>query len=151
MRPVTSAVSRFWQFVQKTEGCWLWVGSIKETGYGQIAERIDSRWVPVRVHRVSWEIHNGPIPAGKKVLHRCDVRNCVNPNHLFLGSQRENLQDALWKGRAPGAKLTPHDAKYIRLLYARGDMTQAAIGKRFGVGRTVILSIAKNYTWVPLE
>ena len=89
-------VKRFWSKVKKTDACWLWTGTINHK-YGAI--RIAYRaW---RAHRVAWVIANGNIPKGMNVLHRCDNPPCVNPKHLFLGSQRDNLIDCIRKGRNP--------------------------------------------------
>ena len=89
---------RFWSKVQKTDGCWLWTSSCNSNGYGQISSgRGNLR--PLAVHRVSWELHNGPIPEDKWVLHTCDVRNCVRPDHLYLGTVLENNRDIVNRGR----------------------------------------------------
>ena len=76
-------------------GCWIWKMSVDRVGYGH-------EWVGGKLrqaHRVSYETHIGPIPHGMKVLHKCDVRACINPSHLFLGTQKENIQDCKKKGR----------------------------------------------------
>lgn len=75
-------------------GCWLWTGAMQR-GYGTmcLAKRFFG------AHRVSYELHNGPIPDGLHVLHKCDVRACVNPDHLFAGDRKANMQDMLSKGR----------------------------------------------------
>lgn len=77
------------------DGCWIWKGAKAGNGYGSIFK--DGR--PEMAHRVSWILHFGSIPEGMYVLHSCDVPACVNPAHLFIGSQSENLKDAVAKGR----------------------------------------------------
>jgi len=90
---------RFWAKVKKTSGCWLWVGAKQRRGYGYLHNGGHSKRKPIRAHRYSWEIHNGPIPAGLWVLHKCDAPSCVNPAHLFLGTRSDNMKDAASKGR----------------------------------------------------
>lgn len=82
--------------IRVDSGCWLWIGATRPNGYGNV--NINGR--TTGAHRASWALHHGSIPDGMQVLHRCDVRNCVNPAHLFLGSQRDNMQDMITKGRA---------------------------------------------------
>ena len=86
-------------------GCWLWMGAVNQNGYGT--------WSGDKAHRISWRLHQGEIPKGMCVLHKCDVRVCVNPQHLFIGTIADNNRDAINKGRVvyPGerhgsAKLT---------------------------------------------
>ena len=82
------------------QGCKLWTGArIKRYGYGQFGVKVDGKWGMRRAHRVAWEIAHGPIPDGLCVLHDCDVTNCVNPAHLFLGTQTQNMADMRAKGR----------------------------------------------------
>jgi endogenous inhibitor of DNA gyrase (YacG/DUF329 family) len=94
--------SRFWARVNKTDSCWLWVGTIAHHGYGVF------QWdgADVYVHRLSWLIHNGPVPDGLFVCHTCDVRNCVRPDHLFVGTREDNMQDAVAKRRFPWNRRT---------------------------------------------
>lgn len=86
---------RFFEKVKKTNACWLWTGCIHRQGYGEINVNGKS----VLAHRVSWEIHNGAIPPNMKILHHCDIPPCVNPRHLFLGTQKDNMIDCFRKGR----------------------------------------------------
>lgn len=85
-----------------TPGCWIWTKGRYHDGYGQFAVSAHER--SVRAHRVSYELYVGPIPEDLHVLHRCDVRACVNPEHLFLGTRVDNMQDMIQKGRhySPG-------------------------------------------------
>lgn len=105
--PTTTLAARYWAKVAKDGPtlvpelgrCWRWTASTTSFGYGQL----NPGWrnaAPVRAHRVSWEIHNGPIPAGLDVLHRCDNPPCSNPDHLFLGTALDNMRDMIAKGRA---------------------------------------------------
>jgi HNH endonuclease len=91
---------RFWKKVDKrtkTE-CWLWLAALNY-GYGFFSPKTGRT---VYAHRFVWELVNGPIPHGLCVLHKCDVRSCVNPNHLFLGTNQDNTTDAKRKGRTKG-------------------------------------------------
>lgn len=90
-------VERFWRYVQKSSPnkCWKWVGAISGNKYGSFwnGER------QIKAHRFSYIIHNGKIPSNLIVMHKCDNMVCVNPNHLQLGTNKDNIQDALTKGR----------------------------------------------------
>jgi len=88
-------LDRFMTKVNKTDTCWLWVGNIHKRGYGQFK----LKGKKVGAHRVSYELFKGPIPKGLCVCHTCDVRHCVNPDHLWLGTQKENIRDMYSKGR----------------------------------------------------
>lgn len=86
---------RFFSFVEKTESCWNWTGSMRENGYGQFS--LANK--PIKAHRVSWLIFNGIIPTNKYILHKCDNRKCVRPDHLFVGTQKDNIADMICKKR----------------------------------------------------
>lgn len=88
---------RFWRYVQKGDGCWLWIGAKLTTGYGVL--NIGRKEGVAAAHRLSWAIHFGVIPPGKFVCHHCDVRACVRPDHLFLGTSQDNVSDMVRKGR----------------------------------------------------
>jgi hypothetical protein len=88
--------TRFWKYVTKSDGCWEWQGSRMPFGYGEL----NINKVPQCAHRLSWELHYGPIEEGLSVLHSCDNPPCVNPAHLFLGTQSDNMRDCASKGRS---------------------------------------------------
>ena len=88
-------VSRFWSRVEKTDGCWLWIGGLTPKGYGRF--RMWGR--EYRAHRISYYIATGTYPGDLQVCHSCDVRHCVNPDHLWLGSDFHNMSDMVSKGR----------------------------------------------------
>lgn len=98
-------------------GCWIWTAATHQ-GYGEICYKGKKE----TAHRVSWELHNGPIPHGLWVLHRCDTRECVNPKHLFLGTQLDNIADCVKKGRnthAGRTRLYASNAERQRAYQAR--------------------------------
>lgn len=91
--------ARFWAKVKKGEGCWLWTASLRNKGYGAFAYRLNRRVIQDRAHRFSWLLAFGPVPDGLFVLHRCDTPACVRPDHLFLGTNADNVRDMMAKGR----------------------------------------------------
>jgi hypothetical protein len=146
--------SRFWSYVEKTEDCWLWTRSKNRKGYGRFcACPIANGHAIVGAHRFAYEITYGPIPAGMFVCHRCDVPSCVRPSHLFLGTDRDNIQDASHKGRMCHGeenhlhKLTAEQVLEIRSIYAEGERSTQSIGDSFGVSRAAIRLIVKRINW----
>lgn len=118
--------------------CWLWTGYLEKNGYGKIMSNRRTRWV----HRVAYEVANGPIPAGMHVCHHCDVPPCCNPAHLFLGTHQDNQRDKASKGRA-GKKITAAIAKEIRT--ATG--TQRSIAAQYGLNKKTVSQIRKGLIW----
>lgn len=97
--------------------CWEWTGAeFKGAGYGQI----QVEGTPKRTHRVAWALSNGPIPKGLLVLHKCDNRRCIRPDHLFLGTQKDNVDDMVSKGRKVVSKGKYH-SEVLKRVAARGD------------------------------
>jgi len=143
---------RFWNKVNKKESdeCWNWTACINTDGYGIIAVngQADS------AHRVSWKIHHGEIPEGMCVCHKCDNPSCVNPNHLFLGTQEDNIKDMCRKGRAvhklgedaPNAKLTEKEVIEIRRRYRNGESV-SAIAEKYPVGASMVYLIVRHQSW----
>jgi hypothetical protein len=143
---------RFWEMVRKggTEECWLWTGATT-WGYGQIGSG-GQDGPPLKAHRVSWELRHGPIPPGLHVCHRCDVRACVNPQHLFLGTRQDNMDDMRLKGRATRgerdsqAKLTAEKVLEIRKAL-QGGTRHRDLAATYGVSQGNISNIARNKSW----
>lgn len=110
LRPIED---RFWEKVIKNDdGCWGWTGKPDRQGYGELTayRRSDQKHWRVRAPRLSWEIHNGPIPEGLWVLHHCDNPPCVRPDHLWLGTVQDNNADRDAKGRNKGGRKRRSDA-----------------------------------------
>jgi hypothetical protein len=138
-RPLQSPKERFdAKWLLGKGGCWLWQDAPGVGGYG----RLNVAGVNRVAHRLSWELHRGSILSGLQVLHHCDVRMCVNPEHLFLGTQPDNVRDMIAKGRQP-AKLTAEQVLEIRT--ATG--TQKEIASRFAIGRSQVSRIKAQKVW----
>lgn len=136
LRSPADDVRRFWTRVDTAGpgGCWLWTGARFATGYG--ATRFDGKMQ--RAHRVSWLVHNSDVPGDLLVCHKCDVRTCVNPAHLFLGTHKDNARDMAAKGRHVGNRqLSDEQVRRIHEMRASG-MTFVDIAPHFGVTRQAI-------------
>jgi len=154
-----SIEERFWTKVQKADGCWLWTASVHGTkGYGQINS--GGRGRPLQAHRVSWEIHFGPIPDGMIICHHCDNPLCVRPDHLFVGTKSDNALDAVRKGifgdhwpkgeRHYKTRLTNADALHIRALHAAGA-NYGELASRYGISNSSISKLVRRVTWRHLD
>ena len=149
-------VERFWSKVRKTDECWVWTASKDREGYGEIARPGKSAGM-LGAHRVSWEIHFGPVPEDMDVLHTCDNPPCVRPDHLYLGTHADNMRDMALRGRAragpqagednPMSKLTWEMVGGIRERYATGAFTQKELGIEFLVSRQAIGRIVNGRGW----
>jgi hypothetical protein len=147
--PQKSLEERFHeQYIRLPEsGCWLWTGT--GVRYGQIKKSGDP--VPVGAHRVSWELHFGEIPDGLCVLHKCDVTACVNPDHLFLGTKKDNAVDRMNKGRG----FRPIGEKNGRAKFSDDEIAEIRnsaksieeLADQYDVSDTAIYFIINGYTW----
>lgn len=145
---ISDHAERFWSKADKSGDCWIWQGRLTTSGYGQFkADR--KNWIS---SRVAYELTNGAIPPGLCVCHRCDNPLCVRPDHLWAGTNAENMDDLRRKGRAArgernsSAKLTEPEVVEIKRLISEG-VGQRILGERFGVGTSTIAHIATNRTW----
>lgn len=164
--------ARFEKKVEKTDGCWLWRGSIINGGYGMMLADGKNELA----HRISYRLHKGEIPEGMLVLHKCDVRHCVKPDHLFAGTQVDNMKDMVDKGRHysavrphavargarhgthtkpesvhrgdkhPGALLTAASVLRIRDQVAQGVMHKD-LAAEYGVKTRTITAVVSRQTW----
>lgn len=147
LRRFTQSVEvRFWKKVLKTEGCWTWTGRLDINGYGHIRDGCGRTSL---AHRISWEMHYGPIPEGKVLLHSCDNPCCVRPDHLTPGTQLQNIEDRCRKQRTPhgskhhGAKLSEESARLIK----RSNESARVLANRFGVTPGTVIKLKKGRTW----
>ena len=159
---------RFWTKVDKTDSCWLWTAARFSNGYG--AFRVGSQ--QRRSHRVIWEDLYGPVPTDLVICHRCDVKHCVRPEHLFLGTQADNIADRDAKGHAPmgnrnGMRLHPERAAHAaargeasgrvryttdevlrwREMYATQDWTIRSWADHLGVNHNTLFAAISRRSW----
>lgn len=135
--------------VNPESDCWEWTGSVNNIGYGNISYG-NRHW---KSHRAAWILYKGPISDGMHVLHKCDNRRCVNPDHLFLGSHTENVRDMYRKGRGQvgedhsRAQLTAKDVLAIRA----SNKPNSALAEKYGVTAGHIWRIKKGHLWANLN
>lgn len=164
---------RFWAKVAigAEDECWPWSGAAAAHGYGHVWGEKNKN---VGAHRVSWELHNGPIPDGLDVLHRCDNPPCVNPAHLFLGTATDNGRDMVSKGRANtprgdvhgsrtkperrprgeaswNARLNDDLVRFVRQRYAEGGISMRQLGARVGLHHGTIGQLVRRERWAHVQ
>ena len=156
-----SVINRFWKYVfpMSDDLCWIWTGYSHLYGYGLL--RIGSLTHQTRrmetAHRISYAIHHGDIPVGMFVCHRCDHPECVNPNHLFLGNNDDNMRDCYTKNRTAHGekqgrhKLTANDVLRIREYSKNKTKTGVELAKTFGISRATVSNIINGKIWVRVK
>lgn len=149
---------RFWRKVDKKspEECWQWIGGKAPNGYGRI-QRGGKKSPYLGAHRVSYEMHFGPIPDGMVVMHKCDNPSCVNPQHLSVGTFKDNTADMISKGRkinrpvrgerCGNAVLTAEKVRFIR----RSSLTNAELSRLFGTAPNTIRSVRTGKNWSHID
>lgn len=166
-----STIQRFWSKVNRTadsSACWEWMAALDSKGYGQHVTQ-GKRFI---AHRFSFLSHYGFLSPGKVICHTCDNRACVNPHHLWEGTQKENLRDSrkknrlgnpdfslgeVWRptnrstGGKTGSKLTPCDVLYIKALKLEGKRSGYSIAKQFGVVKSCIYGIWRGERWKDID
>lgn len=134
---------RLWSRVNKSDpsGCWIWQGGHTTFGYGAITHNGTVR----HAHTVAYELTYGPIPPGKHCCHTCDNPGCVNPAHLFVGTNTENVADRVSKGRS-ASQLSANDVITIRRALANGE-SPSAISARYNVTYATIYAVGRRINW----
>jgi len=149
--------TRFMSFVSKPGGedaCWDWTGRLNSVGYGMLQIRWGAKRLTKLAHRLAWKLFVGAVPKGKRVLHTCDNRRCVNTKHLELGTQSKNIKDCFARGRRPrpvgelgtAHKLTWKQARLIRSM-VRAGAKQIDMARRYGVSGPTIWELIHGHTW----
>jgi predicted XRE-type DNA-binding protein len=151
-----SDINRFWSKVDQSGDCWIWTGKLHRDdgwGYGRFYVHTQEGTITVKVHRLAYMITYGDIPSGLCVCHRCDNPRCIRPDHLFLGTNLDNIQDMVQKGRqARGernglSRFTSEQVRSMRHLYTVDRMRQAEIARVFGVDRRTVNRIVRYQLW----
>lgn len=154
-----TALQRFWSKVEMGgTDCWLWTGCVDALGYGRVNPQ--SSMGENRAHRFAYRLFVSEIPIGMNILHCCDVRRCVNPKHLFIGTQADNVADMISKGRhrtgdVSGehngmAKLTEGEVSRMRDLRANG-WTHSELAREFGVTAMTVNRAVRNQSWKSVQ
>ena len=141
---------RLWEKVERKEsGCWEWTGPRMPRGYGVVNTRSGGTAL---AHRLSYMLFHGD-PGDKSVLHSCDNPPCINPSHLWLGTQKDNIEDMVKKGRACNGErqgssvLMDQDVRQIRKAYSLGRISQKVLAEEYGVSQTLVSQIVLRKIW----
>jgi len=137
-------MERLWSRVKKTRNCWLWTGALNGRGYGVIGA--GKKGFIKYVHRLVWERIHGPIPSNKEICHSCDTPSCVRPDHLFLGTHLENMNDMAIKLRSGRTKISIDDVRKIIKLY-KNNIPRRKIVSITQINVNTIKSILYGYHW----
>lgn len=141
--------------IENDEGCWGWKSFLNSTGSGMLGV-VGSM---ISAYRLSYILHKGPIPQGLLVLHKCHNRICTRPDHLYLGTNKDNTRDMIEAGRNRFSKqhsllctkLNPEKVSIIKRLLREGELTQQVIANKFGVSRGTVQDIKRNKMWRNIE
>lgn len=163
-----SVEDRFLAKISKTDACWLWTATKDQKGYGRFGMVINKKYISgYQAHRASWILFEGSIPDGMSVLHSCDKTSCVNPEHLYLGTHRDNMDDRVARGTRKGkglgpryelrkpnlavqgerhwnVKLSDEDVAIIRAIYAVGEAGQKTLAKCYSVSKQHISKLIRR-------
>lgn len=151
MELTNKELTRFWAKVEKRASCWTWTGATKQGGYGKVTLR-QTQWL---ASRLSWVIHHGSIPDGMDICHHCDNPTCVNPKHLFLGTRRDNMQDAKRKGRikwpisvgSENGRAYLHEMTVRRILLLRGAVSARKVAEWAQTSKENVECIWARRSW----
>lgn len=154
MQNETTRFTNLINIPENLDSCWEWKGTTYRGGYGHFRRKIGGKWVMFKAHRFSYEHFFGPIPEGLLVCHACDNPSCVNPNHLFLGTPKENMQDKYRKGRGKLIRNPKHQnlsfeiAQQIRIDGgAIPKPKQSSLAEKYNTSVAQISRILSNKIW----
>jgi hypothetical protein len=143
---------RFIEKVEKTDSCWNWTAGKYRGGYGQFRRLVDGKWTMAKTHRYSYEYFKGEIPKGYLICHKCDNPSCVNPEHLFAGTTKDNVRDCIEKGRKKIGRnpkhrlLTKELAVQIREDHKQG-MSYAELQEKYTQSKQQISRVVRGDIW----
>lgn len=127
--------------------CWIWTGQLDQTGYGVLKYHQKA----YKAHRAMWALRNGPIPEGKYACHKCDTPACINPEHIFIGTQGDNMKDAKRKGRTRANRGRSDDEIRMAKAMVRGGMPRSKVAKHFGIDTGSMTRIMQGVLYANVE